>query len=189
MITKGLVDTYPTSALKVDVPGLVRKTTKLGEVYFVISDAGMEHFQGDQKEKVAAPKGKKSNGKAPKEAFEEDPAKPAAADEEAPPRFMSGIMKRTYHDKYMKQGGNCGDNVAVKMYEAFMIENEEGDTKLDVNALKAWAQTYDAWRDNYTGLNPGQIRMNVGNRIRAIIKKGETKVMIGKTVLTVAAKG
>jgi hypothetical protein len=38
--------------------------------------------------------------------------------------------------------------------------------------LRAFAEAHGAWREGYEKLNPGQQRMNVGNRLRAMLRAG-----------------
>ena len=53
--------------------------------------------------------------------------------------------------------------------------NEKGKVvrRIDTGKLRALAEANEVWDDKYARLNPGQQRMNVGNRLRAKIKKGE----------------
>ncbi|HEV7275221.1 MAG TPA: hypothetical protein VGN80_02940 [Devosiaceae bacterium] len=45
--------------------------------------------------------------------------------------------------------------------------------KVDRNKLRAVAVANGVWNPAYENLNPGQARMNVGNRLRAKVKRGE----------------
>lgn len=62
--------------------------------------------------------------------------------------------------KYGKDA-NCGDGVAEALKGA------------DLNALLDFAENHGIDVAKYAHLNNGQKRMNVGNRIRAIVKKGD----------------
>jgi hypothetical protein len=42
-------------------------------------------------------------------------------------------------------------------------------------------QANGVWRASYAGLNPGMQRMNVGNRLRAAVKKGHGIVQFERT--------
>lgn len=59
---------------------------------------------------------------------------------------------------------NCGDPVAEALKGA------------DLAALTAFANSVGVDTDKYAALNNGQRRMNVGNRLRHLIKKGEVTI-------------
>lgn len=104
--------------------------------------------------------------------------------------LMAGVMVKSYHDQYMAQGGGCADNVDVTMREVFMTKSREVQTKkgvraepaLDVEALRSWGVKIGLWNDRWDALNPGMQRMNLANRVRAKVRKGETIELKGKTL-------
>lgn len=111
-----------------------------------------------------------------------DETTPADAPVRKEKRSMADTLRR-HRDKYVHTDGygglsiNNGDDVAtaLRMFEPdrvvriaeILLDFEEGE-------LAA----------RYAKLNPGQRRMNAGNRIRAAFKKG----LISKTALKKAAK-
>lgn len=65
--------------------------------------------------------------------------------------------------KYGKDA-NCGDEVAAALKGA------------ELGALLDFAENHGIDVAKYAHLNNGQKRMNVGNRIRALVKKGDLQV-------------
>jgi len=87
-----------------------------------------------------------------------------AADE---PKVERSIVKRKYRKLYMPKNRSCGDEMAH-----LIAEHVKEDDVLNLDKLIRFAKANDCWIDSYRKLNPGQIRMNVGNRLRAKIRKG-----------------
>lgn len=92
----------------------------------------------------------------------------------------SGMMNRKYHSRYIAQGGNNGDHFAIAVRGQFVHENKDGDEDFDLAGFIQWAQTQGLWKAKYERLNPGQIRMNVGNNARAAIRNGEKVTLAGR---------
>lgn len=108
-----------------------------------------------------------------------------------------GVMVRSYHDEYMANGGGCGDNVDETMRDEFTTVTTEKTPKgkkerevrtLDVAALKKWGKQVGLWNDGWADLNPGMMRMNLANRVRAAIRKEPGSIELNGTVLRVKAK-
>lgn len=59
---------------------------------------------------------------------------------------------------------NCGDGVAAALKGA------------DLDALTEFANLHGVDTDKYAHLNPGQRRMNIGNRLRTMVKKEEISI-------------
>lgn len=102
-----------------------------------------------------------------------------------PPTVQKGnVIKPQYRPAYKVSNG-CGDNIQKELAAEFLVEHPETkEPVLDVKRFKAWAKGYDVWQPKYESLNPGMQRMNVGNRIRGLIRNGAT-VKVGSTVLTI----
>lgn len=81
-----------------------------------------------------------------------------AVEVEAPKGKMHALR-----GKYGKDA-NCGDDVAAALKGA------------DLDALTAFAASKGLDVEKYAGLNNGQRRMNIGNRLRNLVKKGEISV-------------
>ena len=90
----------------------------------------------------------------------------------------SGVMVRHYHETYTANGGGNADVLDLLLRDVLLVaEGEDGEPKLDLTKLKALAKRHDVWNDRYMALNPGMARMNVSNRLRALIRsEGEVNV-------------
>lgn len=78
------------------------------------------------------------------------------------------IVKRHYRRLYAPNDRSCGDTMARDLRDHLFPDGET----LDFARLVRFAKANDCWVDSYARLNPGQVRMNVGNRLRAKVKKG-----------------
>src|SRR5262249_15773454 len=81
------------------------------------------------------------------------------------------IVKARYRREYAKTDRHCNDDIAVTLRE-YLFDDEV----LNFRRLVEFAKENDCWKDEYARLNPGQIRMNVGNRLRNRIKKGHQPI-------------
>ena len=98
--------------------------------------------------------------------------------ETAPTKVIKGsIISKKYVDRYKKTGYSCGDILSEEIREYIMVI-DQGRAHIDLKKLRQIADDNGVWRDSYVKLNPGQQRMNIGNRIRAKYKNGE-RIMIG----------
>lgn len=89
----------------------------------------------------------------------------AAADDEPEHR---GIVKPKYKALYKANGGNNGDEFALKLNEILKVEDPDtGKLVTDRARLIKWARLNQLWDPKYDALSTGQIRMNTGNRARA----------------------
>jgi hypothetical protein len=103
-----------------------------------------------RKTKTAKPAAKKAKSTKTK--------KPAAA--------TGSIVRAEYRERY--EDGSCGDDLAAKLRKHTL----GADGKTDVAKLKALAEANNAWRSEYSSLNAGMQRMNIGNRLRKIVRDG-----------------
>jgi len=94
------------------------------------------------------------------------------------PRVIKGsIIKTKYKQQYKANGGNCGDTVAEELAEyVTVVENKR--PRLDLDRLRQVAKDNGLWKDSYSALNPGQMRMTVGNRLRVKYQSG-AQIVIG----------
>lgn len=85
------------------------------------------------------------------------------------------IVKRRYRDTYRSNDTSHtnGDEIATQMREYLNVEGKDGVIRIDTAKLKRFAKANGCWQDSYANLNPGQQRMNVGNRLRRRIRKEE----------------
>lgn len=81
-------------------------------------------------------------------------------------REVKPVMGALRGKQYEKVNGsaNCGDAIGLALAGA------------DRDALLAFARSVGIDIDKYSHLNAGQQRMNVGNRLRGLVKKGEVNV-------------
>ena len=86
------------------------------------------------------------------------------------------IVPKVFKDRYKKQGGNCGDELADAMNST--VKGEKG--KIDGTKLAAVMAQNGVEKGRWSNLNVGQRRMNLGNVLRARIKRGEA-VTVGET--------
>lgn len=106
-------------------------------------------------------------------------------------RMNAGVMVRSYHDRYMAQGGGCADTIDFAMKQAFMTKSREVQTKkgiraepaLDTVELRLWGIAIGLWNPAWEIRNGGMQRMNLANRVRSRVRKGETIELKG-VVLT-----
>lgn len=100
---------------------------------------------------------------------------------------IRSIVPAKFKAAYSEHQGTCGDKMGLALKAATTHKNSEGRDALDLPALKAIAKLNAVDVSRYEGLNPGQWRMNVGNKLRGLLKAGK-KVMIGKQVFADAEK-
>lgn len=81
------------------------------------------------------------------------------------------IVKHKYRKLYRPNHNTNGDELAQLMREHLEYVDESDETKIDADLLKRFAQANECWVPAYSKLNVGQQRMNVGNRLRAKVRK------------------
>ena len=92
-------------------------------------------------------------------------------------QIKGSIIKSKYKERYKKNGGSCGDLVAGEL-AAFVVVLEGGKARTDLKKLRQVAEDNGLWKDSYLGLNPGQQRMTIGNRLRQKYATGD-EIVIG----------
>lgn len=96
------------------------------------------------------------------------------------PVIRKTIVPGKYKAQYAAHNGGCGDDMHLELTAATTTKDAEtGRTVLDWPALQAIAEQNGLDVAKYAGLNNGQKRMNVGNRMRGLLKAGKD-VKIGK---------
>jgi hypothetical protein len=127
-----------------------------------------------------------NGGKPAKKTFAEEvcdnavkAAKPAKKPVEPEPeegeeeKKTSSIIKAKYKDKYKPTDMTCGDDLATQIREHIVEYSTDGKTEVvNKTKLKKFAQANGCWDPRYENLNVGQQRMNIGNRLRAKVRKG-----------------
>lgn len=91
---------------------------------------------------------------------------------------QKSLVPVRFKAKYAATGDSCGDRVAAALKKATTTKNADGRDACDVAALKAIAEQNGIDFSAYAKLNVGQQRMNVGNRLRGMLKN-EQAVTIG----------
>ncbi len=138
------------------------------------NDGTMADFAGDAKALVKAAKDKKLVF-IPADEIDLDPENEAVVEEHAAKnRVVKGnIVPKKYQQAYGKNKHN-GDALAIFMKDLFTTK--EG---VNIPAVQASGELNNIWRAQYATLNPGQIRMTVGNRLRHIAKKNGEVTLVG----------
>lgn len=82
-----------------------------------------------------------------------------------------GVMSTSYHARYSHNphGPGCGDDLDIAMRDAFTTKID-GKIQIDVEALKATGEANGVWNPSWGSLNPGFRRMNLANRLRALLR-------------------
>lgn len=94
---------------------------------------------------------------------------PGEDDEEGSDEGKS-IIKRKYKTKYKPFKMTNGDDLAQQLKE-YLTYDDGGVDRIDGELLKRFAIANECWVKEYVLLNPGQRRMNVGNRLRAKVRR------------------
>ncbi len=126
------------------------------------------------------PKADKAAAKAQAELHADKAASIEGATTEAPagePRVSRSIVRLHYKQKYGNRQNN-GDEIAGELTAA-TTGNDKGRAFTDLALLTEVAEANGIDMAKYAHLNAGQQRMNVGNRLRGMVKRGEF-VVIGK---------
>lgn len=107
------------------------------------------------------------------EDFDEDGEPDPQDDEEG-----KSIVKRKYKTKYRPFKMTNGDDLAQQMKAHLnTAEGDDGKPRIDAAKLKRFAQANGVWDPAYVKLNVGQRRMNLGNRLRAKIRRDQHVVV------------
>jgi len=82
------------------------------------------------------------------------------------------IVKRKYKKLYRPNKDTNGDGLSDQIRDHVSLENDAGDKRIDVAALKRFAIANNVWQASYALLNVGQMKMNITNRLRGLIRAG-----------------
>lgn len=141
--------------------------------------------QAKKTAKASEPKAKKA--KPVKAEPDLRPSNLQNSETEATPKLAKSIVPDRYKKVYAATQGTCGDKLALALKAATTTVNKDGRAALDVPALKAIAEQNGIDFARYAAMNGGQQRMNVGNRLRGLLKNDE-KVHVGKQTFANAEK-
>jgi len=78
------------------------------------------------------------------------------------------VVKQKYRERY--ENGSCGDGLARKLRKHLKTD---GGT-IDLAKLQQLAERNRIWAPRYALLNPGLARMVVANRLRKLLRVGDT---------------
>lgn len=92
---------------------------------------------------------------------------------------QKSIVPVRFKAKYAEHNDSNGDRVALALKTATTTKNADGRTAVDLEALAKIAADNGIDMAAYAKLNVGMKRMNVGNRLRGMLKN-EKPVVIGK---------
>jgi len=90
---------------------------------------------------------------------------------------QKSLVPVRFKAKYAGTGDSCGDRMALALKKATTTKNADGRDACDVAALRRIAEANGIDFDAYAKLNVGQQRMNVGNRLRGMVKNEQTVVI------------
>lgn len=94
--------------------------------------------------------------------------RPEGLDDEGDGR---SIVKRQYRVRYHPFHDTNGDDIATQLRIYLYDKDENGTVCISRARLELFAKANGFWSDGYATLNNGQVRMNVGNRLRARLRK------------------
>ena len=111
-------------------------------------------------------------------------------DEEDEEDASGSRIKEAYKQRYNElkavggSGQGCADTLDQWISNTFMVPAPKGKRMvLDVPSFIGFAGENGIDTNRYYGLNNGMLRMNVTNRLRAMVRKGTDIVYNGKTVI------
>lgn len=94
-------------------------------------------------------------------------------DEEEGEEGGKSVVKRVYKQRYRPFRAKCGDELSVLITTHLTAgKDEDGRVRLDEERIERFARANGVWVDSYALLNVGMRRMNIANRLRAMVKKG-----------------
>lgn len=106
---------------------------------------------------------------------ESDPDGEAIAEMEEEAEEGKSVVKRAYKHRYRPFKMTCGDELS-QLISAYVTVTDEDGKHIDAKKLVHFAKKNGVWVDDYKNLNIGMQRMNVANRLRALVRKGHTVI-------------
>lgn len=90
------------------------------------------------------------------------------------------VVKAKYKAKYKPTKNRCGDELSHRMNEHCSREDDDGEMRINLGALRKFAKANECWVEGYASLksrvgtfNGGMAMMNVNNRLRAKLRRVE----------------
>lgn len=81
------------------------------------------------------------------------------------------IIKRRYKTLYRPHHMTNGDEIAEQLSKVLKVKGDDGRMRIDPDKLETFARNNGLWDERYAMLNMGQRRMDVGNKLRAKLRK------------------
>lgn len=94
------------------------------------------------------------------------------------------IVPVRFKQAYAAHNDTNGSPLSLALKEATTTTNKDGREVLDTKALAAIAKAHGIDFSAYAHLNNGQQRMNVGNKLRGLVKQGKAVKIGGKEFKT-----
>lgn len=141
----------------------------------VVSDRKVPDTSATMKANAKPTKAERKTAKARK-AKEAEAHEAAVEEGAAEPKLPRSVVPPRYKTLYAATDNTCGDVLATAFKKYTTGKNADGREALDMSKLEEVAKANDV---PMIGKNNGLIRMNVGNRLRGLLKHGKT-VVIGK---------
>lgn len=92
---------------------------------------------------------------------------------------QKSIVPVAFKTKYAAHDGSNGDRISAALKSACETRDDNGRVSTSLTALAEIAKANGIDMKGYKDLNPGMQRMNVGNRLRGMLRN-EKPVVIGK---------
>lgn len=90
-------------------------------------------------------------------------------------------VKKKYKRAYKPTKNKNGDELGFLITDHVAERDEQGNIakplRLDADKLENFARANGVWKADYNNLNIGMRRMNIGNRLRAKLKKGDFEIV------------
>lgn len=169
------------------LPAILKRTAKPATTTTAAPEAAKVKPVQSKEAKAAARSAKARTKAAAKATAKAEPKHRPSTVKSTDANPSKSIVPVRFKERYADHDDTNGDKVALALKSATETTNADGRTVLDVPALTAIAKANGIDFTRYEKLNNGQKRMNVGNRLRGLLKAGK-KVMIGKQVFADAKK-
>ena len=114
-------------------------------------------------------------------------AKAKPATEQAAAKAPRSIVPASFKKLYAEHDGSNGDKIAAAFKSYTTTTNKDGRECMDEDKLAEVAKANGIDIKAYAKMNNGQKRMNVGNKLRGMLKQGNT-VSIGSLKFSDAKK-
>lgn len=133
-------------------------------------------YDAEEKEEFELNGAEAGDGESEGDEGDADPLMVGEGEDDDAPEGKS-VVKRKYKQRYRPFKMTCGDELSKLITAHVTVETEEGK-RIDRAKLVKFAKANHAWDDRYKLMNIGMVRMNVGNKLRGILRKNPDTVVI-----------